>query len=168
MTVSGYDRELSAHFCCVAALKYHAPDTWHDITSSLSAKRGAACTIFRNLSCMVCRGPGLNPWPQVSRSGHSTDWATGAGTPLVCTWRYCTCMCKLLMFRSSRSVQMLHNVKKNKIDLSEVHVSSSQIHEHLQINLKCTDERPQIIWSYVCTFGTPNYWKKRQVTLKGF
>ena len=46
---------------------------------------------------------------------------------------------------------MLHNVKKNKIDLFEerVHVSSFQIHEHLQINLTCTDERPQIIMSYI-------------------
>ena len=29
---------------------------------------------------------------------------------------------KILMFRCSRSVQMLHNVKKNNIDLFEVHV----------------------------------------------
>ena len=69
------------------------------------------------------------------------------------TWRYCTCICKLLMFRCSRSVQMLHNVKKKHNDLFEVHVhvSSFQIHVHvqLQINLKCTDLRPQIIWSYM-------------------
>ena len=57
------------------------------------------------------------------------------------------------MFRCSRSVQMLHNVKKNNIDIFEVHVhtSSFQTHVHvqLQINLKCTDARPQIIWSYM-------------------
>ena len=44
---------------------------------------------------------------------------------------------------------MLHNVKKNNIDLFKVyiHVSSFQIHVHvqLQINLKFTDARPQII-----------------------
>ena len=32
MTVSGCDRELNAHFCSAASLKYHAPDTWHDNT----------------------------------------------------------------------------------------------------------------------------------------
>ena len=32
------------------------------------------------LTTLVCRGPGLNPWPSVAGSGHSTDWATGAGT----------------------------------------------------------------------------------------
>ena len=31
------------------------------------------------LTSLVCRGPGLNPWPPVPRSGHSTTWATGAG-----------------------------------------------------------------------------------------
>ena len=54
-----------------------------------------------------------------------------------------------IMFRCSRSVKMLHNIKKNNIDHFEVHVhvSSFQIHVHvqLQINLKCTDARPQII-----------------------
>ena len=42
---------------------------------------------------------------------------------------------------------MLHNIKKNNIDIFEVlvHVTSFQIHIHvqLQINLKCTDARPQ-------------------------
>ena len=28
---------------------------------------------------LVCRSPGLNPWPPVPRSGHSTNWAIGAG-----------------------------------------------------------------------------------------
>ena len=55
----------------------------------------------------------------------------------------------ILMFRCSRSVQMLHNVTKNNFDLFEVHVHvfSFQIHVHvqLQVNLKCTDARPQII-----------------------
>ena len=32
--VAGCDRELSAHFYCVASLRYHAPDTWHDTTPS--------------------------------------------------------------------------------------------------------------------------------------
>ena len=61
-TVSGCDRELNAHFYSAATLKYHVPDTWHDTTPShiilalgrpvlalpvsLSAKRGAASTIF--------------------------------------------------------------------------------------------------------------------------
>ena len=62
-------------------------------------------------------------------------------------------MCELLMFRCFKSVQMLHDVKKNNIDLFEVHVhvSSFQIHVHvqLQINLKYTGARPQIIWSYM-------------------
>ena len=44
---------------------------------------------------------------------------------------------------------MMHNVKKNNIDRFEVHVnvSSFQIYVHvqLQINLKCTDVRPQIV-----------------------
>ena len=44
---------------------------------------------------------------------------------------------------------MLRNVKKNNTDIFEVHVhvSSFRIHVHvqLQINLKCTDARPQII-----------------------
>ena len=64
-TVSGCDRELNAHFYSAASLKYHVPDTWHDTTPShiiltlgrpvlalypvsLSAKRGAASTIFND------------------------------------------------------------------------------------------------------------------------
>ena len=31
-TVSGYDKELNAHFYSAASLKYHAQDTWHDTT----------------------------------------------------------------------------------------------------------------------------------------
>ena len=48
------------------------------------------------------------------------------------------------MFSCSRNIQMLHNVKKNNIDIFEVHVSSFQIHVHvqLQIHLKCTVARP--------------------------
>ena len=42
---------------------------------------------------------------------------------------------------------------KNNIDLFEVrvHVSSFQIHVHvqLQVNLKFTDTRPQVIWPYM-------------------
>ena len=33
-TVSGCDRELIAHFYSAASLKYHVPDTCHDITPS--------------------------------------------------------------------------------------------------------------------------------------
>ena len=48
---------------------------------------------------------------------------------------------------------MLHNVTKNNIDLFEVyvHVSSFQIHVNvqLQISLKYTDARPQIIRPYM-------------------
>ena len=56
--------------------------SWHWVDQSwlypvsLSAKRGAASTIFTTL---VCRGPGSNPWSPVPRSGHSTNWAIGAG-----------------------------------------------------------------------------------------
>ena len=32
---------------------------------------------------LVCRGPGSNPWPPVPQSGHSTNWAIGAGLRLV-------------------------------------------------------------------------------------
>ena len=31
------------------------------------------------LTTLVCRGPGSNQWPPVSRSGHSTNWVIGAG-----------------------------------------------------------------------------------------
>ena len=45
--------------------------------------------------------------------------------------------------------KMLHNVKKNNIDLFEVHLHVSffrmHVHVQLQINLKCADARPQII-----------------------
>ena len=53
------------------------------------------------------------------------------------TWRYCACICKPLMFRCSRSVQMLHNVTNNNIDLLEVHVhvSSFQIYVYLQLQI---------------------------------
>ena len=133
--VSGCDRELNAHFYCVASLKYHALDTWHDTTPS-----HIILTLPRTRDLKFT---GVDTLP--------TDYR--GSTSLVCTWIYCTCMCKLLMFRCSRSVQMMHNVKKNNIDHFEVHehVSSFQIHVYiqLQINLKCTDVRPQIIWSYM-------------------
>ena len=115
--------------------------------------------------------PGIEPVSSSFPERTLCRLSTGAGTHLVCILRYFTCMCKLLTFRCSRSVQMLHNIKKNYIDIFEVHVhvSSFQIHVHVQlhISLKCTDARPQIIWSYMhaCTFGTPNYWKKWQITL---
>ena len=165
--------------CCVTEVScprhltwYHTQSHYPD-TASVSPSSSPQVWVLREeqlvpfLKTLVCRGPGSNLWPQVSRSAHSIDWATGADTPLVRTWRYCTCMCKLLMLRCSRSIQMLHNVKKNNIDLFEVHahVSSFQIHVQvqLQINLKCTDADNMI--RHECTFGTPNYWKKRQVTL---
>ena len=62
-TVSGCDSELNVHFYSAASLKYHALDTWPDTTPShiiltlgrpvlypvnLSAKRGAASTIFND------------------------------------------------------------------------------------------------------------------------
>ena len=79
------------------------------------------------------------------------------------------------MCRFPRNVRMLHNVKKNDIDVFEVHVhvSSLQMHVYvqLQINLKCTDARASTdnMIIHACTFGTPNCWKKRQVTLiRGF
>ena len=73
--VSGCDRELSAHFYSAASLKRLAPDTWHETTPShiivtlgrpvlalypvsLSTKRGAASTIFKDFD--VSR-PGLEP-----------------------------------------------------------------------------------------------------------
>ena len=44
---------------------------------------------------------------------------------------------------------MLHDIKKNNIDIFEVHVHVSsfqiRVHVQLQMNLKCIDERPQII-----------------------
>ena len=41
------------------------------------------------------------------------------------------------MFKCSRSVQMLHNVKKNNIDLFEVHahISLFQIYVHVQLQI---------------------------------
>ena len=33
-SVSGCEKELSAHFYSAASLQYHAPDTWHDTTPS--------------------------------------------------------------------------------------------------------------------------------------
>ena len=96
--------------------------------------------------------PGIEHVTQVPRSGHSTDLA-GQVHPLCAhedTVHACANSLILeIMFRCSRSVQMLHNVKKNNVDLFEVHVhvSSFQIYVHvqLQINLKCTDARPHII-----------------------
>ena len=32
--VSGCDREIDAHLYSAASLKYHAPDIWHDTTTS--------------------------------------------------------------------------------------------------------------------------------------
>ena len=70
-TVSGSARELNAHFYSAASLKYHAQDTWHDTTPShiiltlgrpvlalpvsLSAKRGAASTIFNDFGMLQPR-----------------------------------------------------------------------------------------------------------------
>ena len=108
--------------------------------------------------------PGIEPVISRFRSGDSTDWATGAGISPVYTWRYCLCMCKFLMLRYSRSVNVLYNVKKNNIDLFEEHlyVSTSKY----MYRRASTDN----MTIHVCTLGTPNYWKKRQVTLikKGF
>ena len=64
---------------------------------------------------------------------------------------------------------MLHNVKKNNIDLFKVHVnvSSFPIHVHvqLQINLKCTDASTDNMIIHACTVGTQNHCKKSQVIL---
>ena len=44
--------------------------------------------------------------------------------------------------------------------------NSMHVHVQLQINLKCTDAHPQIIWSYMRALSEhQNCWKKRQVTL---
>ena len=140
-------RELVFVFIVHLFVSYAHVNLCHFFSSSwcqgLAATSACGSSLTFLFTVLIWRVPGSNPWPQVSRSGHSTNWASGAGTPLVCTWRYCTCMCKLLMCRCSRRVQMLHNVKKNNADLFEVHlhVCSFQIHVHeqLQIILKCTD-----------------------------
>ena len=65
---------------------------------------------------------------------------------------------------------MLYNVKKNNVDLFEVHVhvSSFQIHAHvqLQINLKRKGARPQIIWSYMRALPEHQTIKKVLIILK--
>ena len=74
ITMSSCGRELNAHFYRAASMKYHAPDTWHDTTpshiiltlgqhvlalpKSLSAKRGAASTIFNDFGMSW---PGIEP-----------------------------------------------------------------------------------------------------------
>ena len=166
-TVSGCDRELSAHFHCAGSLKYHDLDTWHDTTPGhiiltlprpvlalprkSSATRGAVSTSLKDFC--ISR-PGIEP--VTSSSPKRTLYgASGAGTSL-CAHKdivhaCASCLRLEIMFRCPRSVKMLHNVKKNNIDLFEVHVhaSSFQIHVQvqLQINLKCTDARPPVIWS---------------------
>ena len=91
--LSGGDRELNAHFYSAASLKYHAPDIWHDTTPShiiLSLGRPVLALPRKSwvpseeqlvpfFTTLVCRGLGSNPWPPVPRSGHSANWAIGAG-----------------------------------------------------------------------------------------
>ena len=86
-TVPGCDRELNAHFYSAASLKYHAPETWHDITSShiiLTLGRPVLALprkvwmpreeqLVPFLTTLVCRCPGSKPWPPIPRSGHSTE-----------------------------------------------------------------------------------------------
>ena len=60
-------------------LSRHCLDQSQLFPVSLDARRGAACTILKDVGMSR---PGSNSWPQVSRSGHSADWATGTGTPL--------------------------------------------------------------------------------------
>ena len=92
MTVSGCDRELNAHLDSAASLKYHAPGTWYDTTPShISLTLGwpvlalvwvpSEEQLVPFLMALVCHGPGLNLWPPVPRSGHSTYWAIEAGLP---------------------------------------------------------------------------------------
>ena len=122
--------------------------------------------------CVSARAIRVNKFPLIYRCSllYIHCYAPDTRSSVNMTWRYCTCICKLLMFSCSRSVQMLHNVKKNNIDLFEVHVhvSSFQIHVHvqLQISLKCTDACPQIIWSYMHALSEhQTIERKRQVTL---
>ena len=69
-TVSGCDREIDAHFYSAASLKYHAPDIWHDSTTSPSeCQARSRCIIFNNFGYVAA-------WDRTS--GYSTDWATKA------------------------------------------------------------------------------------------
>ena len=84
-----------------ASLKYPAPGTWHETTLShiiltmcrpvltlprksfynsiLDFKMPSEEQLVPFLTTLVCRSQGSNPWPPVSRSGHSKTWGTGAG-----------------------------------------------------------------------------------------
>ena len=70
------------HFYSAASLKYHAPDTWHDITSQSyypdtgSTSPSSECQAIFNDFCMS--RPWSNPRPPISQSGHSTYWAIEA------------------------------------------------------------------------------------------
>ena len=55
-------------------LSWHCLDQSYFFHVSLSAKREQ---LIPFLKTSVCRGPGWNLWPQGSRSGDSTYWATG-------------------------------------------------------------------------------------------
>ena len=76
--VTGYDRELNAHFYSAASLKCHAQDTWHDTTSchiiltlgrpvvALTRKSKEASIIFNDFGMSQ---PKIEP---LTRNGHCT------------------------------------------------------------------------------------------------
>ena len=81
---------VDAHFYSAASLKYHAPDTWHDTSHIILALDRPVLALPRKSEQQIpiCKDfgmsrPGLEHATSRSRSGRSSNWATGAGLNIV-------------------------------------------------------------------------------------
>ena len=77
--------QCSLLLCCVTEVScprhltwYHTQSHYPDTASTSPSSSSQVLVLSEEqlvpfLKTLVCRGPGSNPWPQLFRSGHSTD-----------------------------------------------------------------------------------------------
>ena len=75
--------------CCLTEVScprhltwYHTQSHYPDTGSTTLVWLPGEEQLVPFFTTLVCHGSGSNPWPPVPRSGHSTNWAIGAGTPI--------------------------------------------------------------------------------------
>ena len=77
-------------YCCLTEASCPRQLTWYHICHIILTMGRPVLALTRKSECQARNSyttvndfgmlqPGLNPWPPVPRSGHTTDWATGAG-----------------------------------------------------------------------------------------
>ena len=104
---------------------------------------------------LVCRGPGSNPWPPVPRSGHSTNWAIGAGREICVKDFSGITALRILKFGTNVGYVLLHCARENQPPDAYCFLYLSIF---LSLQSNCLLWISRLLWEPVFKFYTPWEW----------